>query len=57
MQLKSWKKEMGDAKFTYEDICNAVGSLLGDLATGKVTLDNEIQNMLATGAVMYIAGT
>lgn len=51
------EKEMCNAKFTYEDICNAVGSLLGDLATGEVTLDDEIQNMFAAGAVMYIAGT
>ena len=49
--------EMRDSKFTYEDICNAVGSLLGDLATGVVMLDDEIQNMFATGAILYIAGT
>ena len=49
--------EMNQAAYSYEDVCNAVGSLIGDVSSGKCMLDDEVQNMLATGAVMYIAGT
>ena len=49
--------EMNQAAYSYEDVCNAVGSLIGDVSTGKWRLDDDVQNMFATGAVMYIAGT
>jgi hypothetical protein len=49
--------EMNQAAYSYEDVCNAVGSLIGDVSCGAWKLDDEVQNMFATGAVMYIAGT
>ena len=51
------KGEMNQAAYSYDDVCNAVGSLIGDVSSGAWKLDDEVQNMFATGAVMYIAGT
>jgi len=48
---------MNQSAYSYEDVCNAVGSLIGDVSSGVCELDDEVQNMFATGAVMYIAGT
>ncbi len=41
----------------YADICSALGSLLGDIANGKVALDEEINGYLISAAALYIAGT
>lgn len=43
--------------FTYQDICDSFGSLVGDLSTDEVSFDPDNQNSLAAGAVLYIAGT
>ena len=41
----------------YADICSALGSLLGDVASGKVPLDAEINSYLISASALYIAGT
>jgi len=49
--------ETNQPAYSYDDVCNAVGSLIGDVSSGVWELDDEVKNMFATGAVMYIAGT
>lgn len=50
-------KETSNANFKFDEICDAVNSLIADLSSGKLKLDNKINHTLATGAVMYLAGT
>lgn len=42
---------------TYQDICDALGSLIDDLSTDKVPFDHDNQEALTVGSVLYIAGT
>lgn len=43
--------------FSYQDICDAFGSLYSDICSGAIELDDEASDMLALGASLYISGT
>ncbi len=50
-------KETSNTNFKFDEICDAVNSLIADLSSGKLKLNNKINHTFATGAVMYLAGT
>lgn len=42
---------------SFGDMCNMLGTLLGDLVTNKIPLDEESRGALTAAAGLYIAGT
>mgnify|MGYP001571770056 FL=1 len=51
------QNQLRKSGLSYQDICDALGSLVSDLSTDKVPFNLETQSALVSGAVLYIAGT
>ena len=41
----------------YEEVCNAFGGLIADLASGKIVMDDAIDRAFSCAAALYIGGT
>lgn len=50
-------KQAAEGKVSFRDICDSLGSLIGDLAANKTVLEAETRAMLSAAAALYMAGT
>lgn len=55
--LESLREQAKLAPFGFDDICNALGTLLGELAAGKQALDKTARESLGAAATLYMLGT
>lgn len=43
--------------FSFDAVCDALGTLLGELGSGEASMNSETRGALSVGAGLYIAGT
>lgn len=55
--LSSLKQQTASAPFGFDDICNALGTLLAELAAGRQRFDHHAQQSLGVAASLYMMGT
>lgn len=55
--LASLRQQAANAPFGFNEICNALGTLLAELAAGRQALDDHAQQSLGIAASLYMMGT